>query len=178
MQAQLQSLDLANSQQLRIVLVCNNCGVRTYSSEYLMFFQGIDSRIIANQHRHKCPNCGEAGKYRLFVEAKFGQVLTERADKETNLQEKQAGLDAVKLANGGRKAKNLGNGGHRGYKMRKITAIEAQGEQVVIRLECGHERGIFPYLGRTAEQYATELQQGINPFVMGKTRLHCGERHG
>ena len=162
MQTQLQPLDLTNSQQIRIVLVCNDCGVRTYSSEYLLVFQSIDSRVIANQHRRKCPNCGEVGKYRLFVEAKCGQVLTKEAEKETNLQEKQGSLDA---------------GGHRGYKMRKITAIEAQGEQVMIRLECGHERHIFPYLGRTAEQYATELQQGITPFVIGKTRLRCGERH-
>lgn len=73
--------------------------------------------------------------------------------------------------------KNPGNTGHRGYKMSKIIAIEPQKETVLITLECGHSHPIYPYHNCTPEEYAQDLQQGINPFVIGKTRVRCEEQH-
>lgn len=73
--------------------------------------------------------------------------------------------------------KNPGNTGHRGYKMSKVTAIEAQDGQIVMTLACGHTNRFYPYGGYTAEAWAQRLQEGVQPFVVGKTRVRCHQRH-
>ncbi len=60
--------------------------------------------------------------------------------------------------------KNRGNTGHRGYKMRRIIALEAMDGHVWLRMECHHdiEWSIPP--GHTAEEWAAKCQD-----IVGKS---------
>lgn len=73
--------------------------------------------------------------------------------------------------------RNPGNTGHRGYKMSIVTSITTEGDQVKATLACGHVQYWQPGHGHTAESWAAYIQQGFNPFVVGKTRLRCEETH-
>jgi hypothetical protein len=73
--------------------------------------------------------------------------------------------------------KNPGNTGHRGYKMSKVTAIEAVNGHIAITLECGHINWCYPYSGYTAQEWVGRLQRGPGAFMIGKTRVRCHQRH-
>jgi hypothetical protein len=74
--------------------------------------------------------------------------------------------------------KNPGNTGHTGYKMPLVTAIEASGEGVLIRLACGHDYILHPEREKP-EQYAQRMQDpaiyGRHVWVINKTRVKCEE---
>jgi hypothetical protein len=72
---------------------------------------------------------------------------------------------------------NYGNAGHRGYKMSKIISIEPKDGMDHAILECGPIQDWQPGHGRTAEEWATYIQEGYRPIVVGKTRLRCDRKH-
>ena len=71
---------------------------------------------------------------------------------------------------------NPGNTGYR-YKMGTILAIAPTEMTVVVALSCGHLKIWYPFGNRTPQEYAEALQTGINPFIVGKTRIRCTCEH-
>ena len=71
--------------------------------------------------------------------------------------------------------KNPSNSGHRGYKMSIVQALDSDGDAVKVTLSCGHTQRWYPSLDRTVEVYRASLLEGINPFVLGKTKIRCND---